>query len=332
MKSPTRRGVTLLGFALAATLAGCGASQKPLSPVSKTLAPQPLAGSTERPGAAISAPEGVRGYFPLELGNRWQYARTFRLQVIETGRPPSPTLEYHARIDGEMSCSETRGGRDYTVEHRVERPSGGSEIHSWIRFRQDRSGLYEADLAIGEPACDAAGPGAEGKHSYAAAAALDGVWDRALRSVSEARRPAFLAARNRLQERLALMEARVPGRGGPSGPAAGELTRLRYPLHPGQSWNIREAPYVYAAEVEGRNVLDLPAGRLPAFRIRYSADFFGPKDFVRVWYGRSGLLRVAAHAEGVATDQNGNPIGVVISDEDQVLVDLSLSHGRFAGR
>src|SRR5207249_1892146 len=123
----------------------------------------------------------------------------------------------------------------------------------------------------------------------AAAAAFDGAFARALRSVPAGERPAFLAARDRLMGRLASVHAALDmGNLAPTSPsapprglAAGELIRLRYPLHPGQSWNIREDP-LFTATVEGVDALDLAPGRLTGFRTRYTSDLFGPHDRVHL--------------------------------------------------
>ena len=50
-----------------------------------------------------------------------------------------------------------------------------------------------------------------------------------------------------------------------------------------------------------------------------------PNDKVLIWYGRSGRLRYAIHVRSVATDENGNPIGEVVSDESEVLQSLTVA-------
>ena len=82
-------------------------------------------------------------------------------------------------------------------------------------------------------------------------------------------------------------------------------------------------------------------GRLFGYRIRIRSDFFGPADVVRVWYGPSGYLQLAAHLEFDAVDMTGQPVGRVAADERETLVFVQLagpsftfvpSGGRLLGR
>jgi hypothetical protein len=94
-------------------------------------------------------------------------------------------------------------------------------------------------------------------------------------------------------------------------------------------WIIRDDPRVLAT-VEGKEALELPElGRLPAFRVSiYWPDSFGPRDVARFWYGRSGFLKLVVHLEGEVTDADGNPIGLFIYDETEVVTEIDLAHGR----
>ena len=102
-----------------------------------------------------------------------------------------------------------------------------------------------------------------------------------------------------------------------------EILRLRYPLFPGANWAIREDPF-FGATVEGHEPSVLPAGRFPGYRVRISSPLFGAKDEVKVWYGRAGLLRLSAHGEEVATDPQGNVIGTLVFEQQEVLSNLDL--------
>jgi len=73
---------------------------------------------------------------------------------------------------------------------------------------------------------------------------------------------------------------------------------LQYPLHTGARWRLRNDPdLVIEALVEGHEVLELPAGRFPAWRVRILWQIDNPPMDVRVWYGTSGRLRVHYHDE-----------------------------------
>ena len=129
-----------------------------------------------------------------------------------------------------------------------------------------------------------------------------------------------------LEQRLALVRYTL-GLHAPSlhrpRPADGEIVRLAYPLHTGQRWIIRADPR-FTAVVEGVDALRLPAGRFVAYRIRIDSVLFGPSDRVRVWYGREGFLQLDAHLVGEGTDENGDPIGTVVSEDHEALDDIAL--------
>ena len=55
---------------------------------------------------------------------------------------------------------------------------------------------------------------------------------------------------------------------------------------------------------------------------------FGPSDRVRVLYGHEGFLQLDAHLVGEGRDDNGNPIGTVVSEDHEALDDFALVTGR----
>jgi hypothetical protein len=108
-----------------------------------------------------------------------------------------------------------------------------------------------------------------------------------------------------------------------------ELTRLSYPLRPGQEWTVRDEPF-FGSEVEAHDVLDLPPGKMSCFRIKMTNFAMGPDDEVFVWYGRDGFLGMSIHVEGEVIDIGGNPIGVLVFDQNMFLESLDLVRpGRF---
>jgi hypothetical protein len=268
------------------------------------LLPSPIEGGDAAPG-------GLAGFFPLAMGDTWQWQRHSVITIIPVSGTPPVKVEATSTIDGVIDCEEERGGQTYRVEHDVEH-DGGSSASLWIRYREDLSGLYEAD-DTGPSACasDAAGGTPEDRLLLPLPTTGNAAIDRA-----------WKAAAAKLTTRLRLVHATLLH--GPRGGAlAGELTRLRYPLRPGQSWIIRATPF-FGVTVDAHEVLNVPAGQFAGWRMHEDSEFFGPHDLVQVWYGDQGLLRFADHLEGEATDEQGNVIGKLLFDEDRVLTAVSL--------
>jgi hypothetical protein len=76
-----------------------------------------------------------------------------------------------------------------------------------------------------------------------------------------------------------------------------------------------------------RDVLDLPSGRAPAWRIRLDWDFLEPEDLVLMWYGRCGELQFLARTQGEAVDDSGQVIGTFVSKEREVLMEANVQRG-----
>jgi hypothetical protein len=265
-------------------------------------------------------------YFPLGQGNEWHAVGKARFVTVDlSGAPIGESIaedDYLRTIDG----TEERFGRVYTLMREVftESVDGGApdEATNWVRYRQDASGLYEADVDPSTP------PGGEPPAVLAAAARARtrSMPEHLAGSVSVDHRAAFQAAWERLRARGdAIREAvRGPG-GGPVRTAEeNEITRLRYPLHPGQAWVVRADPE-FTSSVEAVENLDIAAGRFTSHRIRIESGLFGPNDRVHLWMSRSGQLALAYHLEIDATDQDGNVIGRVTNDYQDELHDLNLA-------
>lgn len=147
-------------------------------------------------------------------------------------------------------------------------------------------------------------------------------------TMPEAQRAAWLAAAERVERRWQIVREAL----GTSGhgrrrrvvePPPGELLRLSYPLHTGASWTLRTEPFHITERVEGVDALHTPAGTLVGYRITLDFELFGPPDRVTVWYGRKGYLGLEAHFEAEATDESGNPIGLVLTDQSETVSALS---------
>ena len=272
-----------------------------------------------------------QGRYPLQLGNRWRYRRMVALQTTLTGE--EPTLEtFRARVFDELIGTEQRFGRSYVVQERVYDEGEFGLTTQWVRLRQDRQGLYEADVETSEPPIldgavarqsrdgIAASPGSvrnrfastlASTSSASEAAALESAFELVARKLDLLQQVRDCLAEHATKEAL-----------------HNELTRLSYPLQPGKSWVIREAPHV-SFTVEGLQVLRLRCGVFPAWRLRLDAEYFGPDDRAVFWYGRVGFLGLAAEFEADAVDEDGNVVGVVSGHEREVLTKFELQrHGR----
>lgn len=312
------------GWTVLLLLAGCSA---PLEPAFKGVAST----SSESVSPTPLSPGSNPFFFPLELGNRWQYHRVFRIST--SLYPELPPIETRSRIESFMSCVEP-GTIGYVVEHRIQTDTtlfGPSVAHQWIRYRQDMHGLYEQDVSIAEPASCEQSATEQPRPSVTEVGEdwLIAELTRSLHNSSTTRAldPARIRrAAATISRRLALLES-ARGSSAPTmagGALPGELTRLEYPLLAGSTWNVREIPWVVTSTVVGHEHLNLPLGKVPAYRVDMDIPtVLGPTDWLTNWYGRAGWLGEELHFE-LATD-----VGLLIIDETIVLEDVSLTHGRF---
>jgi hypothetical protein len=316
-----RAGAALLGGTLLAAITGCG-QQVPNAPGERTA----------QTAAAFQAAASIQGaFFPLAIDNRWHLTGTDSIWVVMDDGSPSGLMAFDNDVTRTIIGTETLEGRDYTVQEETlvqdEAGVGPDVTVSWIRYRQDGSGLYEADVDPYEPpTLDVTS--ASARVRVAAAEATGPPRLRLPARFSPAQAAAFQAAYEQLLARAAVIQTVLrTGNAASSGPAGGplphEITRLAYPLHPGAEWAIRTDPF-FASTVEAVESVGLPAGRFSAYRIRIDSEFFGPNDRVHLWMGRSGQLRFRYHLEGAATDPDGNEIGVLVADHDEVLDEVSL--------
>ena len=102
-----------------------------------------------------------------------------------------------------------------------------------------------------------------------------------------------------------------------------EIQRLAYPLAVGREWIVRPDP-LFTERVEARETVVVGTRRLVAWRIRIESDLFGPDDRVWLWVSHEGELRFRYHLVSAAVDDTGNPVGTVVTEEDQQLVEYQL--------
>lgn len=287
-----------------------------------------LADEVSDPVRAVAAQDG---FFPLDLGNRWDYVYTYTTQFrLGDGSTPQPPIVGMTTTELRLVCCQDVGGRSY-VAQRGTYKSGGRTL--WTLFRQDRAGLYELWSSVGKPLCDSAPAFTASDNSSEFRAVDAGEWQRKIDGIHGSRaRDAIRLASPILESRVERLAASVgfggamsARRGPPGAPMDNEATRLRYPLHPGASWDVRPPRLLpLFATVEGVDAVRLPTGRAAAYRIRYTDAVPGSDAVVRVWYGRSGYLGMVGHSSYTIPGLDGAPPDTVVADWSDVLVGICL--------
>jgi hypothetical protein len=284
---------------------------------------------------ALGSDHHPRGFYPLTKGNRWTYRGAMMMRI--EGDSITAVGQYAERR--ELTGLEDLCGREYMVETQkrwstiVPFPPLDL-VTNKVWYRQDKAGLYEAD-------CGTSTTQGSGDHSPALVNLADRFdpvgWEakqsRFSASLAASGRDGYQAALRHLVDKIRAAEAAVRTTGmhrrprhmggPPGGVLSDEITRLKYPLHPRQHWVIRESPR-FESYVEQFRVFNLPAGRMGGYAIRVDSEFFDKNDRVEIWYGRNGFLGMRTHLEAVATDEFGDPIGTLISDERMWLEHLEL--------
>jgi len=271
----------------------------------------------------------AREFYPLSVGDVWSYHRSFTLVVEVIIGPPYKRVETHeGTVERRIVGAENIDGVAYVVERMTLTPNGKPESRTtWTRYRQDHAGLYVADVPGSEPPTPAgdalSAPGGDAATAF---------HDALIAAVGRTDRPVIVwALRDHARRLQAVHKSLAPiagpvlnGVGRPGDIKPGELLFLSYPLHPGAAWFNRVEPFVVRSEVEAHEVLDLPAGRLPAYRVRVDNEFLDPADRVVVWYGRCGRLGFSIHTETLALDVETGETARITTDDTEALTDLSL--------
>jgi len=325
MNSRFRRSVVfLLTLAFAVFAVGCSTkSSTPLGPLA-------VQGVSERPGssgvAAAVDPSTNGGFYPLAVGNRWHLSRVFTLDYHGLGADTIRTSTDRVNIG-----TETRSDRTYFVEEETSTQDSrpGEVFQSWSRYRQDRSGLYYPDVCTCEPpVLDTAGDRLLPRAVASPVPAMGNIGMGLSRRVAPKDQEAFDRALIELSSRMDRMRSAIARStqalagtsGRPGGADSGEVALLRYPLHVGESWQIRP-DFDLIWTVEGVERLETPAGGFPAYRIGVSVPQGGPEDFARIWFGRAGQLAYRIHIEVT----EGYPGAGWTADETEMVDRLSIS-------
>jgi hypothetical protein len=89
-------------------------------------------------------------FYPLAIGNRWHSTRTWSGSWIGDGEPPWPAESGGEEYEFEQICTEVRG-ITYIVERQHWYDATGDSGTQHVRYRQNSSGLFEADVSLSEP-------------------------------------------------------------------------------------------------------------------------------------------------------------------------------------
>ena len=260
----------------AVALAAITSCSRPLQPDGVVPARQ---GQLSLGAKAIDGAPDVRSsapsVFPLEVGNRWHYLydATYTPVSCAPELGPQPPYKVVGLLESELTCTREFSGRQLFIQESkstlIEAPwvNPGNPIvqTNWTYYRQDASGLYGGRFA---------GPSVDPCENPST-------------PVQPARAPH--GSQDVRFPELSANAWAMAGAGPFVAPTpSGESQVLGQPLHVGARWGWDESG-LYGQEVEAIEVLDLPIGRVPAYRIR---SFGLPPNWrITWWYGRAGLLK-----------------------------------------
>jgi hypothetical protein len=91
--------------------------------------------------------------YPLVVGNQWTYQRSFSVEFVSlSGSVVPPPRRLEATGTRRLTGTEQRFGRNYVIEHEVMVSDSMTDtVQTWMRYRQDETGLYSADVPVNEP-------------------------------------------------------------------------------------------------------------------------------------------------------------------------------------
>ena len=267
-----------------------------------------------------NASQSWNTFYPLAVGNRWRSTRAWSGSWVGDGDPPWPAESGGEDYEFEQICTEVRGGVPYIVEEqRIFSDSDSGASH--VRYRQNETGLYEADVCLCEP------PDCSESSALLAVLGSEPIerfWEKIASTIPD---PVARAAAKERWDRFSSKLAAARQLSIPLQKAAGasELTRLKYPLFPGQNWAIRNDPsFTFKAGVEVFEFVDLPVGRVPAYRVRVSPPIDPQEVFDYVqWWGPCGFMGAREHAEFEWMDGSGQTL-VFVWDALQQVTEIDL--------
>lgn len=221
--------------------------------------------------AALTSLDLPGGLFPLEIGNRWRYSYTSA--SVGPNVPGGRSVGLIGTSTIELVGRARIGPFEYVVARLTTvqtLPAIGvtDTLVGSAAYREDSDGLYELPN-LQQPALA----------SSAGAIATTRAFRTPLLGL-----PAILAQPVNVTPTSAVQPA--------------ELKLLSYPLHVGTTWTSADP---IQATVEGIEVLNLPVGRLPAYRVRTYLP--GLEDYqIQSWWSRRGMLKWRKYARAVCVD------------------------------
>ena len=333
----------VLALAAVVLAAGCSSrwqSTAPINPsTSSVSATSAITTDATITGPTTLAPGGL--LVDQRLGRETRVDRTFRAQQFDPSGALVSTIEVHAILRSTVTGTEEHNGRTYVVESATFEEDGGPpQASNPPPTRQDRSGyfFYQPETPRGTRSSlefgDADQPGLS--------ADLGGVWVRAKAAGWSSAARAVLARQLQTMS-LARSLAGAPGgaptlasastaggvttlAGPPGGSLSDEVTYLRYPLHPHATWEGLPGFNVWTVEAVGPTPLPIGSTRTARLNIDLP-QIFTSEDRATYWYGAPGAVKWIVHVEDEATDQNGDPIGTIVSDEDAVITEYTPGTG-----
>jgi hypothetical protein len=271
-----------------ASLIGCG-TESHVSPT-ESVSP-PVARGIDVTNTSATNKGGWQEFYPLQVGYRWNYVANVSL----SHGPGSEPLEERRIENWEIIGTEDLFGRTYFVQRQVvelQSPLGDREYTWWVRYRQDRSGLYEADVCLSDPPGGGDDCSDLRQQRLAGDGSATGEDREAFLHLKALRESIMQAARGSYSKYsgLSVSELDEPL------PDHPDLIRLLYPMHPGTDWFIRPE-LAFHSEIQSLDVVTVPAGRYSAWRVSITPPGFGPNDVAHFWWARSGLVKVLVHIE-----------------------------------
>jgi hypothetical protein len=309
------RFISLWLLAGALLVAGC--SSKKYSADESALAPSGPAG--ELVGAlpddgTLDARLGRR-FFPLAVGNRWEYHEHSSSQITTSEGTQPPFIEDRLLVD-EIVRTEQIGERTYFIESESSSSGGSPTLGSEFLVRESRFGLFELDQPHAQ-----VGAGEASATVTQAPPALAAYIERSVPDAGA--RVAFDRAAAQVTQKLEAIRMSLHALRPPRGVDPNEITLLSFPLSLGARWIVRDDPR-FERTVVGRERVSVPLGRFVSWKLRGTSELFGPGDRLHLWYANVGLVRIRVHVTGDAVDQTGNVIGRVVTDVDESLTGLTL--------
>jgi hypothetical protein len=280
---------------------------------------------SEDPGHEPS-PYGVRPAHtgvPLLEGSEWIYDRQTEFHTTLFGE--STLVEvYPGQMVRTIVGNEIICGQSYVLERRrIEIDAYPDiQVNWWARYRQDRNGLYQADVPLSDPPgsleCSALAWRMNGHGPESAKHRLDA---RARWEVIKTAIGLGLGPTVNLTSSVGM----VSDTGDAPGQDIPEIQRLAYPLRPGAEWILRTWPFLVRSRVVGREHLEFGKRKIQGYRIQLEApEVFDAKDTVFLFYGRCGYLGLHAHLEDPFT-VFGDTLGTIVYEEREILVEMNLS-------